>query len=175
MGWVVWHLGWGTAVAQSDNELSLRLRRDLGTGIGTSIQGTFSFRVSGPDNLISVIFYIDDQIVGEDSEAPFRLQFKTDEYSLGVHTLRAVGVTQDGQELTSNSLSRNFISGSSANRTTLYIVIPIILIAIGGRLLSSWIANRGRKASDNPGSTLIGHLALFVLNARNHSPCISGA
>ena len=140
-------VGVATAVAQSDSELELGLSRDFGTGIGSNIQGTFSFRVSGPDNLASVTFYIDDQIVGEDSEAPFRLQFQTDDYPLGVHTLRATGLTQDGRELSSNSLSRNFISGSSAGRTTLYIVIPIIVLAIGGRLLSSWIANRGRKSN----------------------------
>ena len=145
-------VGVGTAVAQSesDDELSLRLSRDFGTGLGSNIQGTFSFRISGPDNLARVTFYIDDQIVGEDSEAPFRLQFKTDDHSVGVHTLRAVGVTQDGQELTSNSLSRNFISGSAANRIIFYIVIPIVLLVIGGRLLSSWIVNRGRNASGEP-------------------------
>jgi hypothetical protein len=139
-------VGMGTAVAQTDNELDLGLSRDFGTGIGNNIQGTFSFRVSGPEDLASVSFYIDDQIVGEDSGPPFRLQFKTDNYPLGVHTLHATGLTQDGRELTSNSLSRNFISGSTAGRTTLYIVIPIIIIAIGGWLLSSWIANRGHKS-----------------------------
>jgi hypothetical protein len=139
--------GVATAVAQTNNELSLSLSRDFGTGIGNNIQGTFSFRVSGPDNLASVSFYIDDQIVGQDSEAPFRLQFKTDTYPLGVHTFHAIGITQDGQELRSNSLSRNFISGSAAGRTTLYIVVPIIVISIGGLFLSSWIANRGHKSS----------------------------
>lgn len=153
-------VGVGTAVAQSDNELDLGLSRDFGTGIGSNIQGTFSFRVSGPDNLTTVTFYIDDQIVGEDSEAPFRLQFKTDDYPLGVHTLHATGVTQDSRELISNSLTRNFISGGTAGRTTLYIVIPIIIIAIGGRLLSSWITNRGRK---NQGQAKINvHGGLFV-------------
>ena len=139
-------VGMGTAVAQTDNELDLGLSRDFGTGIGNNIQGTFSFHVSGPEDLASVSFYIDDQIVGEDSGPPFRLQFKTDNYPLGVHTLHATGLTQDGRELTSNSLSRNFISGSTAGRTTLYIVIPIIIIAIGGWLLSSWIANQGHKS-----------------------------
>ena len=138
----------GTAVAQSDNELRLTLSRDFGTGLGNNIQGTFSFRVSGPDNLASVTFYIDDLVVGKDSEAPFRLQFKTDSYPLGFHTLRAVGIDQNGQELTSNQIRRNFISSSSANRTTLYLVVPIILIVVGGMLLSSWIANRGQKSGD---------------------------
>ena len=141
-------LGVGTAVAQSDTPLELRLSRDFGSGFGSRIQGTFSFRVSGPDNLSRVTFYIDDEVVGEDSEAPFRLQFKTDDFPLGTHRLYAVGLTQDGRELASNSLSRTFISSSSANRTALYIVIPIVIIAIGGRLLSSRIANRGNKGGN---------------------------
>lgn len=149
-------LGAGTAVAQTNNALSLKLSRDFGTDLGNNIQGTFSFRVSGPENLARVTFYIDDQIVGEDSEAPFRLQFKTDNYPLGVHTFHATGFTQDGQELSSNSLSRNFISGSSANRTTLYIIVPILLISVGGLFLSSWIANRGRKSSGQSGINVHG-------------------
>lgn len=149
-------LGAGTAVAQEATELSLSLSRDFGAGFGTSIQGTFSFRVSGPDDLASVTFYIDEQVVGEDSEAPFRLQFKTENYPLGVHTLHATGVTQNGRELTSNALTRNFISSSSAGRTTLYIIIPIVAISIGGLLLSSWIANRGRKSNGGSGVNVHG-------------------
>lgn len=149
-------VGWETAVAQTENELDLGLSRDFGTGIGNNIQGTFSFRVSGPDNLANVTFYIDDQIVGEDNEAPFRLQFKTDDYALGVHTLHATGLTQDDRQLTSNRLTRNFISGSSAGRSTLYIIIPIIVIAVGGLLVSSWIANRGRTSEGQSGINVHG-------------------
>lgn len=157
--WAVWFivvvgliLGGGTAVAQTNDtlSLSLSLSRDFGAGLGSSIQGTFSFRASGPDNLVRVIFYIDDQVVGEASEAPFRFQFKTDNYPLGVHTLHAVGITEDGRELTSNSISRNFISGSSANRTVFWMIVPIILLSLGGLLFSSWIANRGQKNHSNP-------------------------
>jgi len=137
----------GTAVAQSNNTLTLRLSRDFGTGIGSNIQGTFSYRVSGPDNLVSVTFYLDDQIIGEDSEEPFRLQFKTEDYSLGVHTFSAIGLTKEGQELTSNSLTRNFISGSDATRSTLYIAAPILLLSFGGIFISWWLTSRKSKAN----------------------------
>ncbi|WP_420629947.1 Ig-like domain-containing protein [Candidatus Leptofilum sp.] len=139
----------GTVVAQEADQLELRLSRDFGAGFGTSIQGRFSFRVDGPDNLETVSFYIDDQLVGEDSEAPFRLQFETDNYPLGTHTLYAIGRTTDGKELQSNQLSRNFISSSSSNRTVLLIVVPILVISLGGGLLVTWIANRGRKGSSS--------------------------
>jgi hypothetical protein len=140
--------GLETAVAQKTNELTLSLSRDFGAGFGTSIQGRFSFRVDGPDNLASVSFYIDDQLVGEDSSAPFRLQFETDTYALGTHTLYAIGYTTDGQELESNQITRNFISSSSSNRTALLIVVPILVLSLGGTLLASWLTNRGRKSSD---------------------------
>lgn len=141
--------GLGTAVAQEDNTFSISLRRDFGAGFGNNIQGTFSFRVSGPDNLTRVTFFIDDQVVGEDNEAPFRLQFNTGDYALGVHTLRAVGLTDAGQELDSNQITRNFISGSDSTRTALYIIIPILIISLGGRYLASRISNRGQKSSSD--------------------------
>ncbi|VAW30179.1 hypothetical protein MNBD_CHLOROFLEXI01-2952 [hydrothermal vent metagenome] len=137
----------GTAVAQSNNTLTLRLSRDFGTGIGSNIQGTFSYRVSGPDDLASVTFYLDDQIIGEDSEAPFRLQFMTEDYPLGIHTFSAIGLTKEGQELTSNSLTRNFISGSDATRSTLYIAAPILLLSFGGIFISWWLTSRKNKAN----------------------------
>ncbi|WP_420641871.1 Ig-like domain-containing protein [Candidatus Leptofilum sp.] len=137
-----------TAVAQETSSLQLRLNRDFGTGLGSNIQGRFSFRVEGPDNLETVSFYIDDQLVGEDSEAPFRLQFETDRYALGTHTLYAIGQTADGQTIESNRLTRNFISGGDSTRIALYIIIPIIVIAIGGRFLASRISNRGRKSGE---------------------------
>ena len=139
--------GLGTAVAQEENQLTLRLSRDFGTGLGNNIQGRFSFRAEGPDNLTRVSFYIDEQLVGEDSTAPFRLQFETGSYPVGIHILYAVGLTDDGQELQSNNITRNFISSSSANRTVLLIVVPILILSIGGSLLAAWITNRGRKGS----------------------------
>lgn len=151
MVWVLLGLmfGVGTAVAQDSNQLTLRLSRDFGTGLGSNIQGRFSFRAEGPDNLTRVSFFIDDQLVGEVSESPYRLQFKTDDFPLGNHTLYAVGITADGQELQSNRITQNFISGSSANRTVLLIVVPILVLSIGGSLFAAWFTNRGRKSSGN--------------------------
>ncbi|MFZ1399193.1 MAG: Ig-like domain-containing protein [Candidatus Promineifilaceae bacterium] len=143
---LIW--GVGTAVAQDNNQLTLNLSRDFGTGLGSNIQGRFSFRVEGPDTLTRVSFYIDDQLVGEDSEAPFRLQFETDDYPLGNHTLYAIGFTADGQELQSNRITQNFISGSSANRTVLLIVVPILVLSIGGTLLAAWFTSRGNKGGN---------------------------
>jgi hypothetical protein len=83
---------------------TLRLSRTFGYSSGTGdIQGTFTIGVSGPENLTRVIFYIDDEVMGEVVESPFVLRFRTGDYTLGVHTLKAVGYTSAGAELQSKS------------------------------------------------------------------------
>jgi len=90
-------------LAQETNELNLRLSRDWGYSSGSGkIQGLFTLTASSPENLERVVFYIDDQIIGEATESPFRYQFDTDNYPLGVHTIMATGVTSDGREVISN-------------------------------------------------------------------------
>ncbi len=72
-------------LAQSDSELQFSMSRDFGYAStnGKDIQGTFSMKVSGPEDLVKVIFFIDNAAIGEDTEAPFRFQFNTDNYPLG--------------------------------------------------------------------------------------------
>lgn len=136
--------------AQEAAELSLSLLRDWGSSLGSSIQGTFSYRVNGPDDLARVVFLMDGENIGEDEEAPFRWQFKTDSFPLGVHTMSAVGYTVDGRTLQSNTIQRQFVSSSESNRLLYWVIIPIIVLALGGRLLSSRIANRGSKQTGQP-------------------------
>jgi DNA-directed RNA polymerase subunit RPC12/RpoP len=139
------------AMAQDEDDgLSLRLNRDFGFGMGANIQGTFSYRVSGPDDLARVVFLLDGEVIGEDTEAPFRLQFRTESYALGVHTMSAVGYASDGRTLQSNSIQRQFVAGSESTKVALWLIIPLVVIAIGGRFLTSWIAGRNRSNKDQP-------------------------
>jgi len=131
-------------LAQEDTSLTLKLNRDFGYGLGNQMQGRFSYRVSGPDDLERVVFLLDGESIGEDNEAPFRLQFQTDDYALGPHAMSAVGYTSSGIELHSNVIDRKFVSGSNVNNTELWIIIPVVVLAIGGRIIASRIANRGR-------------------------------
>jgi hypothetical protein len=124
-------------------ELSLSLRRDWGYGgFGGQIQGRFTFKVDGPDNLTEVTFYIDDQAVGTDTEAPWGYQFQTDDYDLGVHDLYAVGQTSSGQELQSNVLTREFVAASQGWTTALKIIIPILGLVLLAGFVSWWLERR---------------------------------
>ncbi len=139
------------ALAQAQAELSLRLSKDFGYSSGTGkMQGTFSMKASGPDNLSRVVFYIDGKQIGEVSQSPFNLQFNTDNYALGVHTLSATGYTASGEELQSNEIKAEFVTASQGWQAALKIAIPIIVVAFGAMLLSALIpalTGRGKKSS----------------------------
>lgn len=133
-----------SVLAQNESTLQLSLRRDFGTGIGSSIQGKFSLRAEGPADLTRVMFLIDGETMAEVTTPPFRYQFHTDAYSPGVHTFSAVGYTAVGQELTSNTITRNILTGSESTRATLWIIIPILVLIVGGQLLFYFITRRGK-------------------------------
>lgn len=142
---------WVTIVsAQEETSLSLSLRRDFGSAFGGRIQGTFSFRISGPENLVRVVFLIDGENIGEDNASPFRLQFRTDSYEPGVHTMSAIGYTADGQELQSNKIQRDFMSGETSTKVTTTLVIVLVVLVVGGRIVASRIANRGAGKEGSP-------------------------
>jgi hypothetical protein len=139
------------ALAQEENPLKLSLSRDFGyAGFGIDIQGAFSMRVSGPQDLARVVYMIDGQTIGEVSASPFRLRFDTGSYSLGKHTLSAIGYTSAGQELPSNTITREFVAPTQGMSGALTIILPVFgLIILAGLL--SWgiptLLNRGKKQS----------------------------
>jgi hypothetical protein len=164
-----------TAVfAQDTPALSLRLSRGFGSSTGIRISGTFSYRISGPDNLNRVEFFMDDQLIGTDTEAPFRLQFRTSSHDIGVHTLYAKGYLTDGTELISNQIKREFISGSDSLNRTLLIIVPILVISLGdgGLRCVLQIATANRLAN----RPLMAHsMVPSALHVINHLPSICGA
>ena len=126
-----------SALAQGEGELILTLSRDFGYSSGGDIQGTFSMKVSGPEDLQRVVFLIDGKPIGEDAEAPFSIQFHTGNYSLGTHTLSAVGYTRDGRELHSNEARRVFVRADEGGKAALRIAGPIVGVTFGIILLST--------------------------------------
>jgi len=126
----------GTVLAQTE-ELTLTFSRDFGYSSGAGdIQDTFSMKVSGPDDLARVEFYIDETKIGKDSEPPFRLQFTTDNYPLGAHRMYAIGYSANGREYRSKVVSANFVSADEGWQAAGKIAIPLIGIVFGAILLS---------------------------------------
>jgi DNA-directed RNA polymerase subunit RPC12/RpoP len=145
-------LGFGQAFAQTDQQLKLTLSRDFGySGFNNDIQGLFTARISNPPQSVTrVEFYIDGSLMGEDSSVPFGMQFNTDSYDTGLHTISAVGYTSDGTEINSNKIQVQFVPAGSGMQAVIKIVIPIILLVIVIALLAVFlpiVLSKGKLAS----------------------------
>jgi hypothetical protein len=142
------------ALAQ-DEELNLSLSRDWGYGgFNNDIQGTFSMKVTGPDDLARVEFYIDDTPIGEATTTPFRLQFVTDDYPLGAHTLWAKGTTADGEVLRTQTIDVTFVPASATTDMLKKILLPLAAVIVGTVLLAAVVSMiTGRKLRSLPPGT----------------------
>jgi hypothetical protein len=140
------------AAQETDETLVLSLSRDFGYGGGNRIQGTFSLRASGSDDLVRVEFLIDGEVVSTDEEAPYRYQFNTASYEVGSHTFSARGYTADGTLIGSNQFSREMISSENAWQDVRDILVPLLaviaVLAVLGTLGSALL---GRKKEHKPG------------------------
>ncbi|GAB4155331.1 MAG: hypothetical protein Fur0021_22590 [Candidatus Promineifilaceae bacterium] len=131
--------------------LTLRLSRDFGYGgLGGDIEGTFSYRVDGPDALVRVEFLLDGEVIGEDTEPPFRLQFHTRTYPLGQHTLSAVGYTSDGQTLQSATLTRNFVDPGESTEFLKRMLLPLGIIIFLAVVLPAIISIASERRNPTP-------------------------
>jgi DNA-directed RNA polymerase subunit RPC12/RpoP len=138
------------ALAQNGEELRLRLNRDFGYASfgGNQIQGTFSMTITGPQDLARVVFYLDDQILGEDTEAPFSLRFVTDNYDVGAHALQAIGTTADGREFRSNVITAEFVASGQGMDMAARIIGITFGVIFGGMALAFLFSNvlgKGKK------------------------------
>jgi hypothetical protein len=132
-----------------ESELELRMSRDFGYASGRGdIQGIFIMKVSGPENLVKVTFYIDNNKLSEDTEAPYQLRFNTDSYNQGEHTLYALGTTAAGQELRSNEIHANFVSAEEGWKAGLRFAGPLLGLVFGVMILAfvmTFISERKSK------------------------------
>jgi hypothetical protein len=138
--------------SRQEDQLHIRLRRNWGYSSGTGkIQGTFTIISSGPDEVSRIVFYMDDQVLGEVSEEPFNFQFNTDNYTLGPHRLYALGYTNGGKEISSNILQVEFVSAEEGWQVVTKIIIPVVVI-VGLAFLVPLIFTRGKKKQLPPGA-----------------------
>jgi len=141
----------GSVSAQSA-ELNLNFSRDFGYASGTGkIQGLFSIKATATVPLLDVEFYIDSKMIGNDNTEPYKIQFSTDDYPLGVHTIYAIGKSIDYKEIRSKDVIVEFVSAKEGNNAALSIIIPILGLVVLVSLLSAVIpAITSRKKGTLP-------------------------
>jgi hypothetical protein len=108
----------------------------------------FGIKASGPTNLKSVEYFIDSTSIGIATESPYKIQFSTDNYGLGTHTIHAVGTTTDGQQLISNEYTREFVSASESWDAGLKIAGPmfgLLLVVIIFAVVLPLVLDRNKK------------------------------
>jgi hypothetical protein len=135
-------------VAAQTSQLTLSMSRDWGYGgFHGDIQGLFTMKIKGPSDLAKVTFYIDSTVIGEVDQAPFNLQFTTDNYPLGLHDLYAVGTSNSGQEYRSNVIKAEFVLPSSVGKTIFPVLAVIIVVVVLSAVIPLLSA---RKAKNVP-------------------------
>jgi hypothetical protein len=125
------------ALAQGEApDLKIRLSRDFGyAGFDNSIQGRFSIHVSDASAFERIEFFIDGTMQKGVDEAPFKLQFHTENFDAASHQIFAIGYTRDGLEVRSNEFVLVFIGSSEVGESMKGFVLPILgLIFIAGLL-----------------------------------------
>jgi hypothetical protein len=139
--------------SQPEESISLSVSKVVGyaSGIGKAqreMQGTFTVTARGPESLTRVIFYLDEQVIGEVNQTPFRLTFDTAHYPLGSHIFRAVGYTAEGREISSDTVSGTFVTPSAGMASAIKIIVPLFVVIFGGTALFgalSMLSSRGKK------------------------------
>ncbi len=127
-----------TYIQQDGSTLTLSIRRDWGYGgFNGEIQGTFSLRVSGPEDLTRVDYFMDESPMASVDTAPFSFQFHTDNLPPGTHIFSAAGFLSDGSEVQSNQISRTIVTSEVAGEFTRGIIAPILTIVFIAVLLSA--------------------------------------
>jgi len=142
------------AAAQEENPpLTLSLRKEFGFRGGNQIQGRFSIHVAGPEDIVRVLYLIDDQVVGESDQEPFDFSFNTGIYSLGQHVLQAKGITAGGMTITSEPRVLEFISAEAGALTAVKIILPLLAGIAAVTVLAALVTGSfGRRSgASHPG------------------------
>jgi len=139
--------------AQSE-EITLKFSRDFGYSGAGKIQGLFSMKVTSSEKLSEVIFFIDNESIGKDSLEPFSIQFNTDNFSPGEHSLYAIGYTIDGKSLKTRENISHFISAEESKKATITLIVPILGLSLIAVIVSAVIPGliSKRKGGVAPGT-----------------------
>lgn len=158
---LVFFLGLSTSLvnAQGESSWTINLRRNWGYGAGSNIQGSMTLSLSG--DLVSITrveFFIDDQLLSDQNEAPFSFSFNTDNYEEGVHELHARVYTKNGEVISVGPSIYNFLSSADAMNTTFRLIGVILGITLFGMAISYFISSRSRSSGERG----VGPLGLAV-------------
>jgi hypothetical protein len=118
-----------SCTAQTDRGVHLRLYRDWGyAGFEHDIEGWFSMAAEAPSDTDRVEFYVGNELVYADDQAPYRARFHTRDYAPGERTLYALAIAGNGTATRSNEYTRDLLTSAEAWRRITDLTGPIALL-----------------------------------------------
>jgi len=88
--------------------LDLSFYKNNGYGVGNDMNGEWTLNAEVSSDATRVEFYIDGQIVSNDTSSPFSWNFNTAQYTDGLHLFRAIAFNAD-EEYTYQEIPKNFV------------------------------------------------------------------
>ena len=108
--------------------LTLSLDRNIGTALGPLIQGSFTLRGSGPEEVQNLTVYFNGDEVHFVAGNTIAWQFNTADYPSGATNITLFGVDDVGVSYTA-SRQVTFLGGAASNIFTIA-VISLVVIAV---------------------------------------------
>jgi hypothetical protein len=139
-----------TSVASPTSISGFRLNvsRMFGYSSGNQIKGSFRLSVIGVSDIRSVDYMIDGQVMARVDTEPYRLDFQTETYSGGVHTLSAIITTTDGRNVEVPGRQFEFATAQQEQRSIVGVIVPlgsVILLAVALGLGLQFLFMRNKK------------------------------
>jgi hypothetical protein len=123
--------------AAAQGSLTLSLDRNIGLGLGPLIQGSFTLRGSGPEEVQNLTVYFNGEQVHFVTGNTIAWQFNTGDYPSGSTNITLYGLDDTGMEYYATR-QVTFIGGLASNLFTIGIlafVVIVVLAKYGPRLM----------------------------------------
>ena len=124
-------------VLGQDGGLTIAVHKRFGYNMGSQIQGSFSIKARGPEDLATVTFTIDGAPLATMTAPPFEAAFQTRDYDLGWHEIAAEGTTAGGEALESPPLRFQFVSPEAVTKGMVRLLVPVLILIVGAIVLSA--------------------------------------
>ncbi len=127
---VTWILVFGCFVSViASPTLSTSYYKNDGYGLGDDIGGQWTINTDVSPDVSYVEFYVDEQLEFNDTLAPFSWSFNTNNYTLGLHTIRVIAFNPSGETATVVS-NHNFVEYSATDFWIMTIVGVVIVLVV---------------------------------------------
>jgi hypothetical protein len=114
----------GLGIVEAKPSLSVSFYKNNGYSFGNDINGLFTVQTEVSADVTRVEFYLDNLLQANVTASPFSWPFDTNNYTLGLHTIRVVAYNAAGEEA-AVEVQRNFVEFP-----TLFVVVVIVVVVV---------------------------------------------